>query len=129
MKEVVILAEKQWHGVARSEFEWAPVIDYSKCTDCGLCLLSCGNAVFGWSKSKEKFIVANGGNCVVGCTTCGKVCPENAISFPAEPTKFVKAAVVKYKIFPAVKKELQARLEKFPDHVVNSDKKADGING
>jgi NAD-dependent dihydropyrimidine dehydrogenase PreA subunit len=117
------LAEKQWHGVARSEFEWAPVIDYSKCTDCGLCFVSCGANVFGWSKSKEKFIVVNGENCAVGCVSCGRFCPENAISFPEEQTKFTKVAITKYKIFPTVKKELQARLEKFPDHVVKADNK------
>lgn len=122
------MAAKMWHGAARSEIEWAPVIDYSKCNDCGLCLLSCGNAVFGFSKSQQKYLVANGGNCVVGCTTCGKVCPEEAISFPADSTKFVKAQVVKYKIFPTVKKELQARLDKFPDHVISS-KKEGNLNG
>lgn len=124
------MAGKTWHGVNRSEIEWAPVIDYSKCTDCGLCLLSCGNAVFGFSKSQGKYVVANGGNCVVGCTTCGKVCPEKAISFPEDATKFVKSVIVKYKIFPTVKKELDARLEKFPDHVVSTESKKEGsFNG
>ncbi len=123
------MAEKQFHGVDRAKFEWYPVIDYSKCTNCGLCLLSCGNAVFGWSKSQEKYVVANKGNCVVGCTTCGKVCPEKAITFQDEPTKFVKDAIVKYKIFPTVKKELEARLQKFPDHVIHSKEKEGSVNG
>jgi NAD-dependent dihydropyrimidine dehydrogenase PreA subunit len=127
---MIEVAEKIWHGVNRAEIEWAPVIDYSKCTDCGLCLLSCGNAVFGFSKSQQKYIVANGGNCVVGCTTCGKVCPEQAISFPADSTKFTKAVIVKYKIFPTVTKELKARLDKFPDHVVSVETKKEGsFNG
>ncbi len=125
------MAEKQWHGVSRADFAWNPVIDYSKCTSCGLCLLSCGSAVFAWSKSQAKYLVANPGNCVVGCTTCGRVCPEVAISFPDDPVHFVKAAIVKHKVFPAVKKELAVRLEKFPDHIVDAPlaKKEGGSNG
>jgi hypothetical protein len=32
----------------------------------------------------------------------------------------VKKAISRFKVLPMVKKELQARLAKFPDHVVNS---------
>jgi len=114
------MAEKQWNGVDRSNFVWSPTIDESKCTNCGLCLLSCGAEVFAFSKSTAKFLVLHPGNCSVGCTTCGTVCPEEAITFPEDSTKFVKAAVVKYKIFRGVKTALQERLEKFPDHVVHN---------
>jgi hypothetical protein len=48
------------------------------------------------------------------------VCPETAITFPDTPEKFVKKAISKFKVLPTVKKELQERLEKFPDHVVSS---------
>ncbi|MGC8638116.1 MAG: hypothetical protein ACP5UP_07840, partial [Athalassotoga sp.] len=64
------------------------------------------------------------------CTTCGKVCPEEAISFPADASKLVKSVIVKYKIFPTVTKELKARLDKFPDHVVSTETKKEGsFNG
>ena len=114
------MAGKQWNGVDRSNFVWHPTIDESKCTNCGLCLLSCGSGVFGFSASKNKYSVKNPGSCAVGCTTCGKVCPENAITFPDDPKHFVKAAIAKYKIYPAVTVALMARLEKFPDHIVHS---------
>ena len=124
------MAEKQWHGVGRSNFVWHPTIDESKCTNCGLCLLSCGSGVFAWVKAENKYIVANPGNCAVGCTTCGRVCPETAITFPEAPEKFVKRAMSKYKVLPTVKKELQARLEKFPDHVIKGgDTRGEQGNG
>jgi NAD-dependent dihydropyrimidine dehydrogenase PreA subunit len=114
------MALKPWHGVPKTEFSWYPIIDASSCTNCGLCLASCGNGVFGFSRSKENYFVAHGETCVVGCTTCGTVCPESAISFPEDSAKFVKAAVKKHKIFTEVKKELEARLAKYPDHIVHS---------
>jgi NAD-dependent dihydropyrimidine dehydrogenase PreA subunit len=114
------MASKPWHGVPKSEFSWYPTIDTATCKNCGLCLASCGNGVFGYSKSQKTYFVANGDACVVGCTTCGKVCPEVAILFPSDPEKFVKDAVRKHRIFPEVTKELEARLEKYPDHVVKS---------
>jgi len=70
-------------------------------------------------KTTGKYLVLRPGNCSVGCTTCGRVCPEEAITFPKDSKKFVKAAVVKYKIFPSVKTALDERLEKFPDHIVH----------
>lgn len=113
------MADKKWNGVDRSSFVWNPTIDESKCTNCGLCLLSCGAGVFAFSKTTGKYLVLRPGNCSVGCTTCGRVCPEEAITFPEDSKKFVKAAVVKYKIFPSVKTALDERLEKFPDHIVH----------
>jgi NAD-dependent dihydropyrimidine dehydrogenase PreA subunit len=111
------MAGKEWFGVERSTFSWGPIIDEEKCTQCGLCLLSCGAGVFGYSGSKKTFRVINFGSCTMGCTTCGKVCPESAISFPDSSRTFMHSAVVKGKIFPKVKEALALRLEKFPDHV------------
>ncbi|KAA8921944.1 ferredoxin family protein [Thermoplasma sp.] len=111
--------QKSWHGVDRSLFNWYPIIDESKCDSCGMCLLTCGNDVFRWDGSRSIPLVANPGKCVIGCTTCGKLCPEDAISFPDDPKKYVKDAILKYKIFPKVKQELQERIDKFPDHSVH----------
>ncbi len=80
---------KRWHGVDRSIFQWFPMINYEACTSCGLCYLTCGNNVFAWSVDKNLPVVANPGNCVLGCTTCGKLCPENAITFPDDPKNFI----------------------------------------
>ncbi len=110
---------KTWHGADRANYIWYPKIDYSKCTGCGLCLLSCGNDVFRWSDQKGVPVVANPGSCVMGCTTCAKLCPEDAISFPDDPKNFLKQVIIKEKVFFAVKKELKDRLDKYPDHRVS----------
>lgn len=109
---------KNWHGFEVIE-EWYPSIDYNKCSNCGMCLLACGNSVFVWSENDGKFKVENKSNCVLGCTTCAKLCPEEAISFQDEPKKFITKLLMKYKIYPKVKEELNKRLEKYPDHKVN----------
>lgn len=103
----------------RDELDWFPSLDYDKCSGCGLCALTCGNNVFGWVRSEGKPRVANPKKCVVGCTTCARVCPEDAITFPSDPKDFVRKVVIRYKIFPTVKKELEVRLSTFPDHAVH----------
>jgi NAD-dependent dihydropyrimidine dehydrogenase PreA subunit len=113
-------AKKLWHGVDRSKLTWFPTIDQNVCTGCGLCVLTCSNSVFKWNVDEKRPITANPQNCVLGCTTCGKVCPEEAITFPDNPSVFIRNVVVKYKVYPKVKEDLEARLAKFPDHVVNS---------
>lgn len=109
---------KTWHGADKNKYQWYPKIDYSKCTGCGLCLLSCGNDVFRWT-DKNLPVVANPGNCVMGCTTCAKVCPENTIAFPEDPRLFIRNVIIKEKVFFTVKRELKDRLEKYPDHRVS----------
>ena len=108
-----------WHGVERKLVDWHPIIDSNKCDGCGMCLITCGNDVFRWDREKSRPLVANPGKCVVGCTTCGKLCVEDAITFPEDPKKFVREVVIKYKIFPQVKKDLAERLEKYPEHSVH----------
>jgi len=67
-------------------------------------------------------IVANPGNCVLGCTTCAKLCPEDAITFPDDPKKFIHSIIIKEKVYPTVKRELGERLNKYPDHKVSIEK-------
>ncbi|BBE42432.1 Ferredoxin [Conexivisphaera calida] len=121
-----------WHGVDRSRYEWYPVIDYDACTGCGMCLLTCGNGVFKWSLSENAPIVADPGSCVLGCTTCGKLCPEDAITFPGDPREFIGKIVRENRIFPAVRMELDERLKRHPDHVVEEGpilRENEGANG
>ena len=76
-------------GVSRPEIDWGPTIDPKKCVSCGVCL-NCGKDVFAWVDGKSS--VANRGDCVVGCMTCGNLCQGRAISFPPldELRKFYK---------------------------------------
>jgi len=116
-----MVPEKKWHGVDRSKYQWYPIIDYEACTSCGLCLLTCGNNVFTWSVSKNVPLVANPGNCVLGCTTCGKLCPEDAIKFQGDPKEFIGKLIRENRIFPTVRKELDERLKAHPDHIIEEE--------
>ncbi|MDP8024021.1 MAG: ferredoxin family protein [Conexivisphaerales archaeon] len=119
---------KRWHGVDRSKYKWYPIIDYGVCNGCGMCLLTCGNNVFKWGLNRNIPVVANPDNCVLGCTTCAKLCPEDAITFQDDPKKFLRKIILENKIFPQVKKELDKRLEKYPDHVVTIEEVSNARN-
>jgi len=113
-------ARLRWHGVDRSLLVWHPALESDRCTGCEICVLTCGNDVFRWSRRAKRPVVANPGKCMVGCTTCARVCPSDALTFPSDPRVFVHDVVIKYKLLPTAKRELEGRLQKFPDHVVRS---------
>ena len=96
-------------GVARSEIDWGPTVDLTKCVSCGMCL-NCGRAVFAWVDGRA--VVAKRDDCVVGCMTCGNLCQGKAISFPSvdglrkvyranHVWKYVKAAMIAAGKIPA----------------------------
>jgi len=105
-----------WHGLRREEFEWHPVIDYSKCTGCGLCFVTCGRDVFHWDAKSNKPVVAKPGDCVLGCTTCGRLCPAEAISFPSDAREFIQGVLRRHgaTVFGSVREELEERIRKYP---------------
>lgn len=105
-----------WHGLDRKTFEWHPTIDYSKCTGCGLCVITCGHDVFHWDTGSGKPIVAKPGDCVLGCTTCGKLCPTDAISFPSDSRRFIQDILRRHgtTVFKKAGEELEERLKKHP---------------
>ena len=74
------MESEKWFGIDRIEVQWFPTIDYDKCIGCMACLNKCKKGVFLEEEGKPK--VANPYNCVVGCTGCQKVCPNEAISHP-----------------------------------------------
>ena len=76
-------ASMPWWGKPRQEIPWYPRINYDRCIGCGLCFLTCGGrVVYDWDFEKMRPIVARPYNCMVGCDTCAKLCPRDAISFP-----------------------------------------------
>ncbi|RLF64958.1 MAG: 4Fe-4S ferredoxin [Thermoplasmata archaeon] len=77
-------SEIDWWGTPRKEIEWYPRIDYERCIGCGLCFMTCsGRIVCDWDFENMRPIVARPYNCMVGCDTCAKICPRDAISFPS----------------------------------------------
>ena len=71
--------EERFHGIPREEITWFPSIDYDRCSSCGKCAESCHRGVYTFD---DKPHVENPYRCVVSCTGCQKICPEEAISFP-----------------------------------------------
>jgi NAD-dependent dihydropyrimidine dehydrogenase PreA subunit len=67
-------------GIPREDIPWFPTIDAEKCTNCGACLDFCANDVFALGETSTR--VANPLNCVVGCSSCTRICPADAVSFP-----------------------------------------------
>lgn len=59
---------------------WYPVIDYSKCTECGACTGKCKHGVYDQKKAPAPLVVFPKG-CIEGCHGCGALCPVNAITY------------------------------------------------
>lgn len=58
---------------------WYPVIDITKCVECGICADFCTHGVY--EKRGERPIVVNPERCVHGCKGCSKQCPQEAIEY------------------------------------------------
>jgi len=58
---------------------WYPIIDADLCTNCETCVNFCQNGVF--ESGDDHPEVINPVNCVEFCQGCGKICPEEAITF------------------------------------------------
>ena len=76
-----------WRGIPREKIPWFPTIDPEKCTGCRTCVEFCHNGVLEFVEEQQKARVRAPYNCVVECSTCGRFCPAEAISFP-EPEGF-----------------------------------------
>ncbi len=76
-------ANTGWHGVPRRQIKWIPTIAADRCTGCGLCVTSCYRGVLAFDYETDQAVVVTPRMCVVGCTTCAGLCPEDAVSLPA----------------------------------------------
>jgi NAD-dependent dihydropyrimidine dehydrogenase PreA subunit len=86
-----------WLGIPRGEIPWYPTIAAEKCTGCRTCVDFCPNDVLEFDEAIGKTIVRNPFNCVVECSTCGKLCPEGALRFPDEAvfSAFIKERIAR----------------------------------
>lgn len=72
----------EWRGIPREKIPWYPTIDAEKCSGCRTCIEFCRNDVLEFDAEQQKARVRSPFNCVVECSTCGRLCPSEAISFP-----------------------------------------------
>lgn len=77
----------KWRGILREKIPWYPTIDNDKCIGCRTCIEFCRNAVLEFDEQENKARVRSPYSCVVECSTCGRLCPSGAISFP-DPDAF-----------------------------------------
>lgn len=73
-----------WRGIPREKIPWFPAIDSEKCIGCQACVEFCKNGVLEFDENEQKVRVRAPYKCVVECSTCGRLCPSEAISFPEE---------------------------------------------
>ena len=83
-------------GVDREKIPWWPTIDLDMCDGCNGeydCLKFCPHKVYRPLENPSGIEVENKYNCVVFCQACSKMCPKDAISFPAKGDilKIIKA--------------------------------------
>ena len=71
-----------WRGIPREKIPWFPTIDATKCVGCRTCVEFCHNGVLEFDEEQQKAHVRGPYNCVVECSTCGRLCSADAISFP-----------------------------------------------
>jgi NAD-dependent dihydropyrimidine dehydrogenase PreA subunit len=71
-----------WRNIPREKIPWFPTIDPEKCTGCRTCVEFCHNGVLEFDEQTNKARVRSPHNCVVECSTCGRLCPAEAIAFP-----------------------------------------------
>jgi len=66
---------------AEAPERWYPVIDYSRCAECGQCFDFC---LFGAYERDDagRVKVISPDSCKPGCPACARVCPAGAIIFP-----------------------------------------------
>jgi NAD-dependent dihydropyrimidine dehydrogenase PreA subunit len=74
-------------SIPREEIPWFPTIDYKKCIGCLTCVKidkDAGHDVYAVEGDPPRPVVKNPYSCVVGCQTCGQMCPTEAITFPSK---------------------------------------------
>lgn len=83
----------EWKGIPREDIPWYPTVDTQKCIGCKVCFNFCKHDVYSWDEKNNKPKVSEPFGCVVGCSSCAGLCPQEAISFP--PLSILKEIINK----------------------------------
>ncbi|RDY28163.1 4Fe-4S ferredoxin [Romboutsia weinsteinii] len=59
---------------------WYPVINYSKCNNCGKCVENCNFGVYDKDQYPKPEVI-NIEGCIEGCNGCANLCPNGAIKY------------------------------------------------
>ena len=100
--------DELWHGIPRKDIPWLPTVDADTCIGCTLCYTSCGRGVY--EMQDNKAVPVNAMSCMVGCSTCGTVCPVQAIAFPDRD--LIWKLEREHKIFKVVRQEAKEKMAK-----------------
>ena len=100
--------EEMWHGIPRKDIPWYPTVNADTCIGCTLCYTTCGRGVY--EMQDNKAVPVNAMSCMVGCSTCGTVCPVQAIAFPDRD--LVWKLERENKIFKVVRQEAKEKMAK-----------------
>lgn len=75
-------SDATWHGIPRHQVLWFPTIAEDLCDGCGRCVEFCSHGVFAAADGQGIVEVIEPINCLVGCSSCARICPRRAIIFP-----------------------------------------------
>lgn len=89
---------------------WYPLIDKSKCTNCGKCHDFCLFGVYTIENNEVKVVQPQ--NCKNNCPACARVCPSKAIIFPKYAKSPINGGATEEELFDpdALDKMYQERL-------------------
>lgn len=82
-----------------------------RCIGWGLCVTSCGRGVFSFDYDTKKVVVANPYQCMVGCSTCGTICSQDALEFPSPG--YIRHLIKEKKILRQTKTAIWDNREKY----------------
>lgn len=101
---------KPWHGVPREEICWYPLVESCKCDGCGLCVTSCPSGALAFDFELDLAFASQPHRCLVGCTICAMLCPNEAIHLPDH--RVAQEIIARHAVTERARRELGARRRK-----------------